>query len=741
MSSPSRQFSGIGIQGILSTHLDSNSDELVLAFWLLSWLPFSLILVIQFILSNELKGSPVDNLRQRLHLLLPRYWSNSAEAWQERAGLVLVALGIFFGYTLFDKIGLAALSFLAALWLAVIVVFLRRGWLSLLGPLFLFDIFRTTRRSRYFLLRIYVYFILLLLFCVVLTWTSRNRIDLPARRGAVIAENVFYFFLLSHLALSALFTPGYVASALTEEKERNTLEALMATDLSSREIVLSKLLVRLANLGLMLLTGLPILAMLQVMGGVDPDFMMVGYVAILFFTITLACLAISNSVRCRRSRDAIMATYMELAAYLVLTSGLFLLTRTSAAPGTLNLGFVRLDPVHLLQIASAGNPILGLERVVEHTATGGNLSQVLGQVMADFLLFHVTVSLVLAGDAVRRFREAFRKQTYGQMVKDRNHRLRLRPSMGNWPLLWKEVFTETASKPSRFRRMLMLAFIAASFFPILVFEANPRLSARAPSRLNQIAEFYHGYANIAGCIILCALLIRVVVQAALVFSRERDQQTMDSLLTCPVSSPSIIGAKWLGCMLSVRKLWLWLAVVWTIGVSMGGASIVSYAVLLAFWVVYAGVSTLFGQWCSLVCKTSLRAILFTIVALGITTSGILVLPFQAYGFEMTSESHPSFQDWLMRGQVGMAPPIVFARIIPWRFASSNDPTAVPALAAWEWPMAVLGAGLWICAGGVFYALLWSRLRQKAKRKAVPPTADQPEILLGETKPLLAYPAG
>ena len=188
------------------------------------------------------------------------------------------------------------------LWLAGIVALLRHDWIRLLGPLFLFDLYQATRRSRYFLLRMYVYFVLLLLFCVVVSWSSRTQLaDRQPRRR--IAENLFYVFLLAHAVFAALLTPGYVASALTEEKERNTLEALMATDLSSREIVLSKLGVRLANLLLMLLTGLPIVTAFLVVGGVDPSLAIVGYLAILFFTATVAALAINNSVRarCRRA--------------------------------------------------------------------------------------------------------------------------------------------------------------------------------------------------------------------------------------------------------------------------------------------------------------------------------------------------------------------------------------------------------------------------------------------------------
>jgi ABC-type Na+ efflux pump permease subunit len=656
----------------------------------------------------------VSRFRERLSTLAKHWgWSNSAQAWQERAGLLLVVLGVFAAYSSFDRVGLAAFSLLASVWVMALLLFLRRGWLSLLGPLFMFDLLRTTRRSRYLLLRVYCYFVLVLLFCVVVTWTSGTRVNLrvnlrSTHRAAQTAENVFYFFLLSHLALSGLFTPGYVASALTEEKERNTLEALMATDLSSREIVLSKLAVRLASLLLMLLTGLPILAIMQVMGGIDPDFMIVGYVAILFFTATLACLAISNSVRCRRTRDAIMATYIELGAYLVLTSILFYLARAYPPVHTLSLGFIHFDLLQVLQVLAAGNPILGLERIVEYVATGGNLSHILGKVMAEFITFHLVFSIIFALDAVRRFRRAFQKQTYGQLVRDQSKLRRWRPAMGNWPLVWKEIFTHSSGGQSWFRRLLMGSIVAASFLPVVVIETELRTS---PTRPFPLARLYFNYVCIVGCVILCILLVRVVVQAALVFSRERDQQTLDSLLTCPASTPAIIGAKWLGCMLSVRKLWLWLAVIWIIGVYRTDMRLISFVWLLAFWFVYAGVCTLFGQWCSLVCRTSLRGIVFTLVALAIMTSGILVLPFQVSNYYMDALGEPGIRTWFMRGQLGMAPPVVFARTVPLRFNVIEH----RALAAWEWPTTLVGTGVWLGAGAVFWILLCRRLRDEAKR--------------------------
>ena len=169
---------------------------------------------------------------------------------------------------------------------------------------------------------------------------------------------------------------------------------------------------------------------------------------------------------------------------------------------------------------------------------------------------------------------------------------------------------------------------------------------------------------------LCILLIRVVVQSALTYSRERDQQTIDSLLTCPVSTAAIVGSKWLGCMLSVRKLWLWPLAVWAIGIYEIGMSLSLILTLVAFWIVYAGVGALFGQWCSLTCRTGLRAIVLTLLALGITTSGVLMIPLQVFGSYVVTETTPGFRTWVLRGQLATSPPIVFGRMIPNRFAGA-----------------------------------------------------------------------
>jgi hypothetical protein len=76
------------------------------------------------------------------------------------------------------------------------------------------------------------------------------------------ANSFFTSFMMLLMAASFLLTPIYTATAVVEERERGNLDLLLATPLTSREIVLGLLASRLATLGLIIVTGLPILSLL-----------------------------------------------------------------------------------------------------------------------------------------------------------------------------------------------------------------------------------------------------------------------------------------------------------------------------------------------------------------------------------------------------------------------------------------------------------------------------------------------
>ena len=121
------------------------------------------------------------------------------------------------------------------------------------------------------------------------------------------------------------------------------------------------------------------------------------------------------------------------------------------------------------------------------------------------------------------------------------------------------------------------------------------------------------WVRIAGTIVAILLLLAVAVRAATTVTNERDRQTMDSLLTTPLDSTTILFGKWLGSILAVRWGWLWLGLIWGIGLVTTGLHVLAFPLVVAAWLVYAAFLSNLGLWFSAVCKTSLRATIWTIM--------------------------------------------------------------------------------------------------------------------------------
>jgi ABC-type transport system involved in multi-copper enzyme maturation permease subunit len=133
------------------------------------------------------------------------------------------------------------------------------------------------------------------------------------------------------------------------------------------------------------------------------------------------------------------------------------------------------------------------------------------------------------------------------------------------------------------------------------------------------------WARIAGSMVACLLLLGVAVRAAGSISGERDRQTFDSLLTSPLDSTSILFAKWLGSILSVRWGWLWLGSIYLLGVATTGINLLAVPLLLGAWFIYAGFLAIVGLWFSAVSRTTLRATLWTLLTVTGVGQGHLII--------------------------------------------------------------------------------------------------------------------
>jgi ABC-type transport system involved in multi-copper enzyme maturation permease subunit len=656
-------------------------------------------------------------------------WLHPQRTRVHHACLVAVGLGLWLvlasaAWAAADWLPAALQVFVGSVLLVALAVLARRSGLRLFGPVLPYDLVRNARRNRFLLYRIYGYFVLILVTCFFVAWEvgQRDQRLKTTHEIASFAAAFDYTFLSLQIVAVALLTPAYLGGVIAEEKERRTLEYLLATDLRNSEIVLSKLVSRVANLLLMLLTGLPVVAFVQFMGGIDPEVVLAGFAVTAITLSSLASLSVLTSVYARRARDAILYTYLVAAGYLLL-SGLAPLYAAWVPAVYVSLGSTTITAGEVIDWFSTGNLLTHFINLARSAAMGMLPLGILWSHVADYAVFHGLASLVCVTWSVTRLRAVFLKQASGATVRPTRRWRRRRRPVGSWPMVWKELAVEGGLRLRWYAWLPLLLFFGASFLPLLEIY-SPFWNRR------QRLVFVDNWSQIMGALVACLLLAGVAVRAASAISGERDRHTLDSLLTSPLESSAILFAKWLGSLLSVRWGWLWLGLVWGTGVVLGSLHPLAVFLMIGAWCVYAALLAIIGLWFSLICSTSLRAMastLFSTAALGV---GLLPLPLDY----LIPNQGNALGEWLQRFQMGLTPALAFGKLLPFY-------RAIPVVRdlyrkePWEVRMALLGVASWLAAAVVLWIVTERRFRKMAGRQTVrrpeqaagPQSVDTPRV--------------
>ncbi len=143
---------------------------------------------------------------------------------------------------------------------------------------------------------------------------------------AKTSVKVFQNLSFLQLGLVALLSPIFTAGSITQEKDSQTYDILLATPLSNGQIVLGSLLSRLFFVVMLLVSGIPIFAITQIFGGVAIDNIFVSFLiaaATAFVTGSLAMAIATFKVGTRRT---IFSFYFFIVIYLV---GLYFLDQVT----------------------------------------------------------------------------------------------------------------------------------------------------------------------------------------------------------------------------------------------------------------------------------------------------------------------------------------------------------------------------------------------------------------------------
>jgi ABC-type transport system involved in multi-copper enzyme maturation permease subunit len=655
--------------------------------------------------------------RERLH-------PNRASAYRQlwiNFGLGLAGLAGAVVYWWYGSL-LTSLQQLAVwgILLLALAVSARKGWIKLFGPVLFYDAVRNGRRSRYIALRC-VYAIIIL--CVLYwTYTSfvrprpilvgpgiRYRPNVRQADAAALAESFFYIFMRVQFLAIVVFTPAYVAGAVAEEKERKTMEFLLATDLHNREIVLSKLVSRLGGLALLVLTGLPVLSILQFMGGVDPNLVLAGFAVTGLSMASMASLSILVSVYAKKPRTAIVLSYLILLAYLGLAAWITTVPVTGATPPL---------TVAIALVFNAGNIFAVLATLKAEVNVGGDLAKIVPTLVRYYALFHIPLTIACTAWAVARVRVLALKQSR-ETASQTSDRARfgirppgfsIRPRVGRLPMIWKEVFVEPGLRLTWIGWLVFIVLFLLSLYVLggansLFFEelmGRQRLY-RPPSPFDpfEFGRFFKPWVRVVGTTLASLMLLGVAARASSSLSGERDRGTLDGLLTSPLQSHDILFAKWLGSLLGVRWLWFWLGLIWGAGMLAGCLDPAAVMLSLVAWLVYASCFAGVGLWFSISCRTTLRATLYTLATLFGASFGHWILwlcllplcgPFQV--------------NYLLGLQGSITPPAVL-------YWFSASPDEVRSNIDWDERTLLAGFGLMLWA--VAACLIWSFSRARFRR--------------------------
>lgn len=317
------------------------------------------------------------------------------------------------------------------------------------------------------------------------------------------STDIFISLSYLQLALVSLLAPIFTAGAITQEKDSQTYDILLATPLTNGQIVLGTLLSRLFFVFALLMSGIPIFSITQIFGGVAfGDVLMSCAIAGVTALVTGA-LAVAIATFKVGTRRTIFSFYMLIVIYLV---GLFLLDQLDwFHPGVLDPNSGQFDRVGETSWLTGVHPFLALRSILDPAAYDPPaLSELPGALqvwpfswyLTNPASFFVTagtfVSLLLVAPSVaflRRMAQSSRT-IKGWLLARLSFLPGLRASVnrkprGVWnnPIAWREAKTKaSATRAGLLRYSFILAGLAGAIIVCAFYATESETPKRVVER-------------------------------------------------------------------------------------------------------------------------------------------------------------------------------------------------------------------------------------------------------------------
>lgn len=413
-------------------------------------------------------------------------------------------------------------------------------WFFRLGPLNPIAVRLVQNGSRR-MRHMYIRSAYLAVLVIVLLWRlllTGGSAQMSYRQLAEAGASSFIAIAYLQVGLICVIAPVFMAGAIAQEASPRTWEVLLTTPMTAAEIVLGNLFGRLFFILALLFASLPLFALVQYFGGVPggsifASYLIAGCAAVLVGTIAIA-LAVSRMA----GRRAVFTFYVSVVTYLAVTMAIDAMIRSrTASPGVTWMTVINpfltlralLEPSNYPRADEAGAWML------RHPVTAWcYLSLGLSAVL--MVLSAVTVRLgglaTLAGNrkaGVPWYRKMFGLGAAGA---------EFRPPRSVWsnPIAWREA----AARNSTFGRILARwSFVAMGAALGVALLVAYHVGTFSPADFQLALAF-----TVLGELTIIALI--AINMSATAVSREREDGTLDLLLTTPITPGSYLTGKMRG---------------------------------------------------------------------------------------------------------------------------------------------------------------------------------------------------
>ena len=509
------------------------------------------------------------------------------------------------------------------------------------GPVFTFELLTLARRARYYALR--TVYGLLLLFLVWINnpeFSGYSRVSTTGEMSipemAQLGSTIFATFATAQSVVILLITPALVAGVIADERRRKTLHYLLASQLTSAEIILGKLFARSLNVGVLVALGLPIVVMLSLFGGVDPNIVLLFFAASVTTVFFLASLSIAVSTYAGRPRDAVITVYLIELVWLFAPSLIGWLFPSFGGVWLVIYDLVR--PV--VTWVGSSSPLFFLGNL------GGLFSSPWAFIEAVFWMMGLqfVFGLSLVALAILRLRPIFRKEgaSSGRLSKffsRKARRLLPRPACGDDAMWWKERYVSRAGSMTRIVGAIVLLFVGSLLVYGTAYFGRPayfELLENGYGTQNGYwrREQLNGWLRFVITLLGGVLLIGTAASAASGLTSEREDDTWVSLLSTPLTAVEIVRAKMFGAFWGMRFiLFFWFGFL-TVGVGLGAIHLVGLAAEIVCTAVFVAFGCALGTFFSLHARNTARSLTSTVGTL-ILLNGVYLLLFVTIRMEST----------------------------------------------------------------------------------------------------------